>query len=181
MDLDHYFAYGTTQAGFVHHRRRAELLGEPLGRFRTVTAHAIVVPRRAACSNPGCQYVHRMAALVAGLAPLRAEGDLFRVSGAALAELDLLETGSATSAGPYVRAALDVVALDGSRSLIAQGYLAREPARWRALVELGGAEALARYPDDIASGEQLKQCCVRAPGHRPPHDTVDPLEGVAAG
>jgi hypothetical protein len=46
-----YFAYGTTQQGFTHHRRLG--LGEPAGRYRTVAAHAVVVPRRAACSNPG--------------------------------------------------------------------------------------------------------------------------------
>ena len=80
MDLVPYFAYGATQKGFAHHRRFADLLGEPVGRFRTVSAHAVAVPRQAACSNPGCRYVHRMAALVAGVEPLRVEGDLFLIS-----------------------------------------------------------------------------------------------------
>lgn len=102
MDLVAYFAYGTTQKGFAQHRRFAELLGEPVGRVRTVSAHAVVVPRRAACSNPGCPYVHRMAALVPGVKPLRAEGDLFVIPGDAVAALDRLETG-AGFASPYVR------------------------------------------------------------------------------
>ena len=171
-----YFAYGTTQKGFAHHRRLADLLGEPAGRVRTVSAHAVVVPRQAACSNPGCEYVHRMAALVPGFAPLRVEGDLFFISREAAAVIDRLETG--TAAGPYVRGLVHVVALDGDATHAAQAYLAREPARWRALVESGGADALTAYPRDLAAGEERKDCCLRAPGHAPPHDVVDPLAGI---
>ena len=64
MDLVPYFAYGTTRQGFANHRRYADLLGERVARVRTASAHAVVVPHRAACSNPGCPYLHRMAALV---------------------------------------------------------------------------------------------------------------------
>src|SRR5215218_1972662 len=111
-----YFAYGTTQEGFAHHRRLADLLGEPVARCRTVSAHAVVVPRQAACSNPGCQYVHRMAALVPGFEPLHVEGDLFLITDAAAAEIDRLETGSAGLAGPYVRNSVAVVTVDGARA-----------------------------------------------------------------
>src|SRR5919202_5536065 len=97
-DLVPYFAYGTTQKGSTRPRRLAALLGEPVARVRTADPHAVVVPRRAACSNPGCQYVHRMAALVPGFEPLRAEGDLFLIAADALAVVDELET-----AGPYAR------------------------------------------------------------------------------
>jgi gamma-glutamylcyclotransferase (GGCT)/AIG2-like uncharacterized protein YtfP len=166
-----YFAYGTTQQGFVHHRALAEVLGEPLARVRTVEAHAVVVPRRPACSNPGCRYVHRMAALVPGLAPLRVEGDLFLIGDDAVAALDRLEL-----AGPYERDRVDVVALDGAATYTAIAYPAREPERWRALVERGDAEALPAYPRDLAVSEQLKPCCVRAPGHAGHHDVVDPLQ-----
>jgi gamma-glutamylcyclotransferase (GGCT)/AIG2-like uncharacterized protein YtfP len=166
-----YFAYGTTQQGFVHHRRLADVLGEPVARVRTVLAHAVVVPRQAGCSNPGCPYVHRMAALVPGLEPLRVEGDLFLIGDGAVAALDRLEL-----AGPYKRDRVDVVALDDAATYTAIAYLAREPARWRALVERGGAEALPAYPRDLAAGEQLKACCVRAPGHAGHHDVVDPLQ-----
>jgi gamma-glutamylcyclotransferase (GGCT)/AIG2-like uncharacterized protein YtfP len=163
-----YFAYGTTQHGFTHHRRLAALLGEPVGRFRTLEAHAVVVPHAAACSNPGCEYVHRMAALVAGFEPLHAEGDLFLITPEALAIVDQLET-----TGPYVREEIDVVA--GAAPRPAHAYRAREPDRWRALVERGGADALAAYPRELADVEERKPCCVRAPGHLPPHDIVDPL------
>jgi gamma-glutamylcyclotransferase (GGCT)/AIG2-like uncharacterized protein YtfP len=163
-----YFAYGTTQRGFTHHRRLATLLGDPVGRFRTVAAHAVVVPHAAACSNPGCEYVHRMAALVAGFEPLRAEGDLYLITPEALAVVDRLET-----AGPYVREEIAVAA--DSEARVAQAYRAREPDRWRALVERGGADALAAYPRELADVEERKPCCVRAPGHLPPHDIVDPL------
>jgi gamma-glutamylcyclotransferase (GGCT)/AIG2-like uncharacterized protein YtfP len=170
-----YFAYGTTQKGFAHYRRLADRLGEPVARVRTALAHAVVVPREAACSNPECQYVHRMAALVPGLEPLRAEGDLFVIGDDAVAELDRLETGSPGLDGPYARDRLTVVSLDGAGTYAAHAYLAREPARWHALVERGGADTLTTYPADLASGERLKDCCARAPGHAGPHDVVDPL------
>jgi gamma-glutamylcyclotransferase (GGCT)/AIG2-like uncharacterized protein YtfP len=168
-----YFAYGTTQKGFPHHNRLRPLLGEPLGRFRTASAHAVVVPHRAACSNPGCCYVHRMAALVSGLEPLRVEGDLFLIGDEALAVVDELETGSVAT--PYVRERVTVVSLDGSETHAAQAYYARDPGRWRSLVEFGRADALSAYPHDLATGETLKDCCIRAPGHPPPHAVVDPL------
>jgi gamma-glutamylcyclotransferase (GGCT)/AIG2-like uncharacterized protein YtfP len=151
----------------------ADLLGEPLGRFRTVAAHGVVVPQRAACSNPGCMYVHRMAALVPGLEPLRVEGDLFLISPEAVAVIDELEL-----AGPYVRQLVATAPLDGGETCTAQGYVAREPARWRALVARGEAEALTSYPRDLGAGEQLKACCIRSPGHPPPHDVLDPLAAV---
>jgi gamma-glutamylcyclotransferase (GGCT)/AIG2-like uncharacterized protein YtfP len=168
-----YFAYGTTQRAFPHHRRLAALLGEPAGRFRTAAPHAIVVPRRAACGNPGCMYVHRMAALVPG-GELHAEGDVFLLSEGALAELDALETR-----GPYVRARVEVVAADGTR-YAAHAFPAAEPERWRALVARGEADALAAYPPELATGETLKACCQKAPGHPGPHDVLDPL-GVQSG
>jgi gamma-glutamylcyclotransferase (GGCT)/AIG2-like uncharacterized protein YtfP len=178
MPLVPYFAYGTTQKGFAHHRRFADLLGEPVGRRRTVSAHAVVVPRQAACSNPGCQYVHRMAALVPGFEPLRVEGDLFMIGDEAVAVIDALEAGSAGLAGPYIREHVAVVTLDGAATCVANAYVAREPARWQALVELGQADALTTYPRELAAAALPKECCVRTPGHPPPHDVVDPLEGV---
>jgi hypothetical protein len=165
----HYFAYGTTQRGFTHHRRLG--LGEPVGRYRTVAPHAVVVPRRAACSNPGCEYVHRMAALVAGI-ERHAEGDLFVIGDEAARAIEALETGPAS---PYVRGEVEVAPIGGGRSVTARAYLAREPARWRALVERGEADALAGYPRELAAAETRKDCCRRAPGHPPPHDVVDPL------
>jgi gamma-glutamylcyclotransferase (GGCT)/AIG2-like uncharacterized protein YtfP len=165
-----YFAYGTTQQGFAHHRRLAGVLGERAGRFRTVAPHAVVVPRRAACSNPGCSLVHRMAMLVPGFAPLHAEGDVFVVSAEAIAELDRLETG-----GPYFRATVAIAAVDGAETRSAQAYLTRDPAAWRALVARGDADALPAYPRELAAVEDPKDCCIRRPGHGGPHDVIDPL------
>jgi len=179
-DLIPYFAYGTTQKGFAHHRRLRDLLGEPVGRFRTAGPHAIVVPHRAACSNAGCRYVHRMAALVAGEEELHAEGDLFLIGRTAGDAIDELETGAGGRAAPYVREQVTVVSLDGATTYSARAYYAREPARWRALVASGRADALRTYPRDLATGETLKDCCVRDPGHPPPHDVVDPLDGGLA-
>jgi len=154
-----YFAYGTTQQGFSHSASLG--LGERVDRVRTAAPHAVVVPRRAACSNPGCRYVHRMAALVPGFG-LHVEGDVFEVAG--FAAIDALELS-----GPYVRGE---ISLPG---YTAQAYFATEPELWRALVERGGADALAAYP---GYPERLKDCCVRDPDHAPPHDTSDPLTDV---
>jgi hypothetical protein len=110
-----------------------------------------------------------MAALIAGFAPLLAEGDLFMVSAEALTAIDRLETG------PYTRARVTVESLDGAETVTAYAYPAREPARWRALVDAGRAAALASYPRELAAQERLKACCRRAPRHDPPHDITDPL------
>jgi hypothetical protein len=115
-----------------------------------------------------------MAALVPGFEPLRVEGDLFSISDEAIAVLDRLEL-----AGPYVRATIAVASPEGARE--AQAYLVADPAGWRALVEAGAAEALPAYPRDLASAEEPKPCCVRDPGHAPPHDVIDPLRDLLAG
>ena len=120
-----------------------------------------------------------MAVLVAGFEPRHVEGDLFLISDAAVSVIDRLETGSAGLEGPYVRERITVVGLDGDDSHEAQAYVAREPARWRALVQSGEADALETYPRDLATGEVPKDCCIRTPGHPPPHDVVDPLEHIA--
>src|SRR3954462_14148850 len=154
-----YFAYGTTQQGFMHHPGLG--LGERVARVRTAAAHAVVVPRSAACSNPGCRYVHRMAALVPGFG-IHAEGDVFEVEH--FGAIDALELN-----GPYVRKRIALVGYEAFASLAA------EPELWRALVAGGGADALASYP---GYPERLKDCCVRDPDHPPPHDTSDPLTDV---
>jgi gamma-glutamylcyclotransferase (GGCT)/AIG2-like uncharacterized protein YtfP len=161
-----YFAYGTTQHGFPHQRELG--LGEPVGRFRTVEAHAIVMPREPACSNPGCRHLHRMAALVRGHWSLHAQGDVFLVGDDELAALDALELS-----GPYVRGSVEVVALDGGQRYEAHAYPAQEPLRWAELVRAGLADALETYP---LQPTEPKACCAREPGHAPPHDVVDPLD-----
>jgi len=167
-----YFAYGTTQSGFLHHRALEPVLGAPVGRFRTVEAHGIVVPREAACGNPGCRFKHRMAVLVRGHWNLHAVGDVFAVED--FAALDALEL-----TGPYTRETIDVVAADGRR-LTAQAYPAAEPARWAQLVAAGLAEALEAYPRELAEAAELKDCCAADPAHAPPHDVLDPLEIIEA-
>ena len=163
-----YFAYGTTQSGFLHHRALEPVLGAPAGRFRTVETHGIVVPREAACSNPGCRFKHRMAALVPVSWDLHAQGDVFLVED--FGALDALELS-----GPYVRSTVDVISLDGARSLTAQAYPAAEPRRWAQLMAAGLADALEAYPHELAETSELKDCCVAAPGHEAPHDVLDPL------
>jgi hypothetical protein len=69
---------------------------------------------------------------------------------------------------------VDVVSLDGALSRTAQAYVARDRARWQALVEREEADALGAYPPEFASSELQKDCCLRAPGHAPPHDVVEP-------
>jgi hypothetical protein len=157
-----YFAYGTTQQGFPHHRELG--LPERVGRGRLRESNAIVVPREPACGNPGCRFLHRMAVLVPNQWSLHAEGDVFEVDDAQLERLDGLEL-----AGPYERAE---VALDDGRTAVA--YTAKEPFRWYQLVTAGLADAVEVY--DVRDHEQLKPCCTNDPGHEPPHDVEDPLD-----
>jgi len=170
-----YFAYGTLQVGFANHAPYAELLGDRVARARTADAYAVVVPKQPSCSNPGCPLLHRMAALVSGVEPFRVEGDLFMLEPDALLELDRLEGCSDGAMGPYVRGQIDVVALDGGSSWRATGYPAREPERWRALLDRGDADALSEYDASLSTGATSKPCCVRSPGHSGPHDVIDPL------
>jgi len=174
----HYFAYGTLQKGLSNYADMTDVLGEPRGRFRTVDPFAVVVPHEPGCANPGCSLLHRMAALVPEVGPLRVEGDVYLVDADGLRVVDRLENyDDAQRTGPYVRRAIAVVAIDGSAQLTAQAYLVRDPAPWRALVELGRADAVARYTADMATSTP-KDCCVRAPGHAGAHDTIDPLRGA---
>jgi gamma-glutamylcyclotransferase (GGCT)/AIG2-like uncharacterized protein YtfP len=155
-----------------------EVLGEPIGRFRTVDASAVVVPHERGCSNPGCTLLHRMAALVPGAGSLHAEGDVYLVDADGLRVIDRLENyDGADASGPYARHAVAVISIDGSTQLTAQAYRVRDPAPWRALVERGRADAVSRYTADMATSTP-KECCVREPGHAGPHDTIDPLRGA---
>jgi len=177
----HYFAYGTLQQGLSNYADMTDVLGEPLGRFRTADPFAVVVPHERGCANPGCSLLHRMAALVPRVGSLQVEGDVYLVDADGLRVVDRLESyDSAQTTGPYVRRAVDVVSLDGATQLAAQAYLVRDPAPWRALVAMGRADAVARYTADMATSTP-KDCCMRAPGHAGPHDTIDPLRGAVGG
>ena len=174
----HYFAYGTLQQGLSDHTDVTDVLGEPRGRFRTVDAFAVVVPHERGCANPGCGLLHRMATLVPQVGSLRVEGDVYLVDADGLRVIDRLESyDGEDGTGPYVRREVEVVSIDGCTHLSAQAYLVRDPAPWRALVQLGRADAVSRYTADMATSTP-KDCCVRAPGHAGPHDTIDPLRGA---
>jgi gamma-glutamylcyclotransferase (GGCT)/AIG2-like uncharacterized protein YtfP len=174
----HYFAYGTLQQGLSNYADMTDVLGEPKGRFRTVEPFAVVVPHERGCANPGCSLLHRMATLVPEVGSVRAEGDVYLVDADGLRVIDRLEGyDGADGSGPYVRRDVELVALDGSTRLTAQAYHVRDPAPWRALVELGRADAVSGYTADMATSTR-KDCCVREPGHAGPHDTIDPLRGA---
>lgn len=170
-----YFAYGTLQTGFANHAAFAHVLGDRICRVQTDASFAVVVPKARSCSNPGCGLLHRMAALVPDMEPLRAEGDLFLVDEDGLAALDRLEGCTPGNNGPYVRREIDVLALDGSERWRAQAYPVSDAQGWRDLVARGAADALARFDAELALGTEPKACCVREPGHPGPHDVIDPL------
>ena len=171
-----YFAYGTLQTGFANHERFADVLGERVARATTVEAFAVVVPKRASCSNPGCPLLHRMAALVPGVESVRVEGDVFMLESDGLLALDRLEGCADGNTGPYVRSMIEVVSLDGTTRWNAAAYPVRAPDGWRALLDSGAADALSAYSPELAAGTGLKPCCVRDPEHAGPHDIVDPLD-----
>jgi hypothetical protein len=100
------------------------------------------------------------------------EGDLFLIGAELAAAIEALEIGA------YVRGRIEVEPVDGGATVRARAYLAREPARWRALVQRGEADALESYPRELAAAETRKECCLRAPGHPPPHDVLSPFPGA---
>lgn len=108
-----YFAYGTLQKGFPNWPDLADRLGDPVGRFRTVEPHALVVPIQPGCVNPGCGLLHRMAALVPGVEGCHVEGDLFVIDRSVIAAIDRLEAYDETRdpPGPYVRINIKVAAI----------------------------------------------------------------------
>ena len=174
-----YFAYGTLQKGFANWPDLADELGDPVGRFCTVQPHGLVVPIQPGCANPGCGLLHRMAAMVAGIDGSHVEGDLFEIDRSALAAIDRLEAydPSRQLPGLYVRTEIEVVAAGGGEIRLATAYSVREPDRWRALVASGRAELLVRYEHHLADARP-KLCCVENPGHRGPHDVIDPLASL---
>jgi gamma-glutamylcyclotransferase (GGCT)/AIG2-like uncharacterized protein YtfP len=175
----HYFAYGTLQQGLSNHADMTDVLGAPIGRFRTVEPFAVVVPHERGCSNPGCNLLHRMATLVPAVGSLHAEGDVYLVDADGLRVIDRLESyDGEDGAGPYVRREVEVVSIDGRAHLTARAYRVRDPGPWRALVERGRADAVARYTAAMATSTP-KDCCVREPGHPGAHDTIDPLRASA--
>jgi gamma-glutamylcyclotransferase (GGCT)/AIG2-like uncharacterized protein YtfP len=175
----HYFAYGTLQQGLSNYADMTDVLGEPVSRFRTVEPFAVVVPHEPGCANPGCNLLHRMATLVPEVGSLRVEGDVYRVDAGGLRVIDRLENYDGEQGpGPYVRRDIELVSIDGSTQLMAKAYRVRDPDRWRALLQIGRADAVARYTADMAISTP-KDCCVREPGHAGAHDTIDPLRVVA--
>src|SRR5262245_55773106 len=132
----HYFAYGTLQRGFANHERYARELGAPLGRYRTLDAYPLVVPREAACTNAGCRYVHRMGVLLPDRGDgQRVEGELFAIEPSTLGALDELEAA-------YVRRSVPVEPLAGGAAVDAQAYFIVDADPWRALLAGGRADAV---------------------------------------
>jgi gamma-glutamylcyclotransferase (GGCT)/AIG2-like uncharacterized protein YtfP len=116
-----------------------------------------------------------MAALVPEVGSLRVEGDVYLVDADGLRLIDRLENyDGEDGTGPYVRREVEVVTVDGRTPVRANAYRVRDPAPWRALVERGRADAVARYTAEMATSTP-KDCCVREPGHAGAHDTIDPL------
>ena len=171
-----YFAYGTLQKGFANWRDLADRLGDPVGRFRTVEPHALVVPVQPGCANPGCPLLHRMAVLVPGIEGFHAEGDLFIVDRSALAEIDRLEDydDARDPPGLYERVRVRVASPAGREAHDAFAFRVSDPAPWRALVATGRAELLTRYERRHAHASP-KRCCIASPGHTGPHDVLDPF------
>lgn len=171
-----YFAYGTLQKGFPNWADLADRLGDPVGRFRTVEPHALVVPTRPGCGNPGCGLLHQMAVLVGGVEGFRVEGDLFNIDRSTLAVIDALEDYDEAREPPglYVRTQVKVARLADGSVCDAIAYRARQAAPWQALVTGGQAELLVRYERRLADVTP-KRCCADNPGHAGPHDVIDPF------
>lgn len=177
-----YVAYGTLQKGFPNWPQLADQLGDPVGRFRTVQPHALVVPVQPGCGNPGCGLLHRMAVLVPGVKGFHVDGDLFMIDRSALVAIDRLEAYDEGGEPPglYVRTEIEIASVAGGDVRVAMAYRVRDPLPWRALAASGGADLQVRYGRHLADA-QPKQCCVRNPRHVGPHDVIDPLAPARSG
>jgi hypothetical protein len=164
-----YFAHSTLQQGFPRWERHRDLLGESLGRHRTVDAWSIAVVRDPACLNPACRHLHRMCGLVSNQAAHHAQGDLFRVDDSEA--LNVLEWYGR----PYDKETIPVVGVDGGDVVQAVIYRASPPLQWVHLSATPLAELVEVFPRALAEYAQLKPCCVADPGHELPHDVIDPF------
>ena len=170
-----YFAYGTLQRGFPNHERFAAELGEPVGRFRTAAPYPLVVPHQAACTNPGCPYLHRMAALLPDEGEgVHVEGEVYVGEASTIERLDLLENyvGQDEAGSTHLRRSVRLTPLEGDGAPVeAHAYFVASTAPWRDLLDRGEAVLVARYGLELAEGRP-KECCRRNPGHEGPHDVV---------
>ena len=133
-----YFAYGSNKRGFSNYKDNADILGDFVG--IGVTAHALplIVPNEPNCNNPNCPYLHRMASLL----PIRGqghrvEGEVFRITPAAVERLDKLEGFS------YQRETIEVE-IDG-RIASAVSYFIRHGDGLLDEVAQGRAQCVPRY------------------------------------
>lgn len=172
--MTYYFAYGTLKGGFPNHEAFADVLGAPVGEFRTVVPYPLVVPHRPACANPGCRYVHRMGVLLddAGSGE-RVEGEVYDVEAVAFDRLDALESyrRGDEAGSTYLRRLVAVEPVEGGDEVEAHVYFVADAEPWRAMLERREADTLSRYTLDLATGP-LKPCCRRDPEHAGPHDVV---------
>jgi gamma-glutamylcyclotransferase (GGCT)/AIG2-like uncharacterized protein YtfP len=178
---ERYFAYGTLQQGFPNWYDLAEQLGDPLGRFRTVAPHALVIPNQSGCGNPRCGFLHRMAAMVPGVKGFHVEGDLYAISPDAITAIDRLEDYDERRDPPgcYVRTRVEVIGLGGGAVQSAFAYCVHDPASWLALVAGGHAKLMPRYGRELAAVER-KACCASNPGHAGRHEVRDPFAPLRA-
>src|SRR5262249_28337483 len=137
-----YFAYGSNKRGFSNYKDNADILDDFVGVGVTAQALPLIVPNDPNCNNPNCPYLHRMASLL----PIRGqghrvEGEVFRITPAAVERLDKLEGFS------YRRDTIEVE-LDG-RIVSAGSYFIRNGDGPPDPDAQGPAQCVPDYPPEM--------------------------------
>jgi gamma-glutamylcyclotransferase (GGCT)/AIG2-like uncharacterized protein YtfP len=179
----YYFTYGTLQYGYPNHTRHAHLLGRRIGIYRTLERFPLIVPSKAACSNPGCQFVHRMGALLAVPGEgHHVKGEVYRLASGSLSALDALENyrKDDEAASAYLRRAITLERLDGDGpdTVSATVYFMNGGDFFLQLYRDGQADMVSYYTREMATGHE-KPCCRADPSHAGPH-VVIPLDRETA-
>ncbi len=147
-----YFTYGSLKRGFPNHEAHADILTDFVGEAVTRQALPLIVPDEPNCTNPNCQWLHRMPALV----DLKGKGspvtgEVYRLTEEAIRELDELEGfhGPGRPDNVYERKVI-TVRLNGELSQVQTYFIADagpQLAAWRE----GASAAVADYSLEMAA------------------------------
>jgi 3-polyprenyl-4-hydroxybenzoate decarboxylase/gamma-glutamylcyclotransferase (GGCT)/AIG2-like uncharacterized protein YtfP len=148
-----YFTYGSLKRGFPNHDKFKDTLNDFVGVAHTRQALPLIVQKEPACSNPNCDYLHRMATLVDRKGDGRqVVGEAYRVTAQGLKKLDALEGyhGPGAPDNTYVRKKVSIV-VDGE-IVPAFCYFIADPSDCLASLKRGESEIISEYLKDMATG-----------------------------
>lgn len=158
-----FFTYGSLKRGFPNHEEHSGILDDFLGVATTIESMPLIVPYEPSCTNPNCQWLHRMPTLldIPGKGE-PVEGEVFRMAMENIKELDKLE-GFISPGNPenvYERRQISVKLQDAV--VEAEAYVIADPGPKMDEWKRGEAEAVGNYTLEMAATR------TRKPNYSPP-------------